>query len=89
MIVTGSVIFGSPVSGVMVKGAPPEKLKVMRSGPGVAFAFSTAWRKVPAPLSPVLVTENSAASALNRRTAALRMNKAVWIRLLFSNKARP
>ena len=77
-------MFGSAVSGVMVKGGEPGRLNEMMSLPGAAFASRIAWRNVPAPLSPMLVTENSAASALNRRTAALRTSKAVWIRL-FNN----
>ena len=89
MIVTGSEMFGSPVSGVMVKGGEPGMLNEMMSLPGEALASRIAWRNVLAPLSAVLVTGNSAAPALNRRTAALKTSKAVWIRLLFTNKARP
>src|ERR1041385_7610249 len=64
-MVTGSVMTGSGVAGVMVFTAPFSGVmaKRMKSSPAVALAFEIAARKEPTPTSLVLMTVKVSACA--------------------------
>ena len=66
-MITGSVICGRPVSGVIVCTPAPGMLKAMVSTPPVglvaALASTITWRSDPGPLSSVLITVNVASSS--------------------------
>src|SRR5688572_21324561 len=65
-MVVGEVIKGSPEVGLIVFTPPPAMLKVIVSTTAFPFALASriAWRRLPAPLSFVLVTTKPAASTL-------------------------
>ena len=70
--VTGPVIAGSGVVGVIVWTPVPGMAKAIVSAPMAAFASRIAWRSDPAPLSAVLVTvkvAQRAGVAASARTA--------------------
>src|SRR5258708_6798640 len=55
-MITGSVMIGRLVTGEIVLIPPPGMLKEIMSVPGVALAQLIASRKLPAPVSAVVVT---------------------------------
>ena len=60
-MVTVSVMSGRSVPGVMTQGAVPAMLKSMTSAPALALAFVIASRRLPAPVSAIVVTVKDAA----------------------------
>src|SRR3989442_1046307 len=80
-MVTGSVMYGSDESGVMVCTPVPEMLNAMRSVPAVPLALVMAQRSEPSPLSLVLVTVNVAAVAANDKASHPTRKKRVFMEL--------
>src|SRR4029079_16310377 len=70
-MMTGSVIVGSAVAGLMVCTPLPGMLKQSVSNPALAFASRIACRSEPAPLSFVLVTAQVATAGTTVKTTEL------------------
>src|ERR1700716_3471347 len=74
-MVTGPVMIGRRVTRMIVFTPLPGRLKLIVSAPAAALASSIACRRLPAPLSLVLVTANVAALRLplnERATTSVR-----------------
>src|SRR5262245_19144885 len=56
-MISGSVIAGRLLDGVITTGPGPDSRNAIESIPGFPLAWTIASRRVPPPVSPVLVTQ--------------------------------
>ena len=81
-MVTGWVMVGSTVSGLIVWTPVPGMLNWMMFGPVVPFELRMAWRSEPVPMSLVLVTVNVLAIAPLASKRATQLKRTIPLRFM-------